>query len=258
MSECKCENCGHEFKPNEGLYNTPSGLFCCNCYDNLGMKKKVWDEIKKQSPLAINLGKMALLSVGIDDRPKNTTVKYKFVRVIINDVLMPSWYFVCDKEVDVYYFFEKYYAPIIHDGVARYMRGDYNTYWGNTILRLTESPKYRHMTACTLSSTFENEMYANKCDSVKNGEIQLFNKNDMRYFTLNSNVKIIQEKYADNLTFPDEQKYDINDIVIKRWDNGIHYYAKIGKYDIISHVGQVKYNSYSDAHAECLKWLENQ
>ena len=54
------------------------------------------------------------------------------------------------------------------------------------------------------------------------------------------------------------KKYDINDIVIKRWYDGIHYYAKVGKFDIIDRLGQIKYNSYAEAHAECLKWLEKQ
>ncbi len=28
----RCKGCGKVFKPGEGLYNTPAGLFCVNCY----------------------------------------------------------------------------------------------------------------------------------------------------------------------------------------------------------------------------------
>lgn len=259
MGKCQCKNCGHEFKPNEGFYNTPLGLFCCTCYDTRGQKKKVYDHIRKQPPMEINLGKMALLNVGVDQRPENTTKSYKFVRVLFNDILMPSWYFVCDNKTDVYYFFEKYYQPIISGGVLSYMQGNKDTYWGNTILKMSESPKYRLLTPCTISNQLENETYLNRCESVNNGEILLLNKENMSYFCLvGHNIKIIQEKICENLTFPDEQKYDINDIVIKRWDNGIHFYAKVGKYDIIDRLGQVKYNTYEEAHCECIKWLEKQ
>ena len=259
MGKCKCSACGYEFKANEGLYNTPIGLFCCTCYNTRGGKKKVYDHIRKQPPMEINLGKMALLSVGIDNRPKNISTTYKFVRILVNDILMPSWYFLCDNKTDVYYFFEKYYQPIIKGGVNKYMFGDTDTYWGNTILRMSESPKYRNLSPCVISSQLENLTYINRCESVENGDILLFNKSDMGYLKLSlKNVKIIQEKVVNNMVFPDEEKYDINDIVIKRWDDGIHYYAKVGKFDIISSNGEVKYNTYAEAHAECLKWLEKQ
>ncbi len=258
MGNLKCSNCGYEFKANEGLFNTPIGLFCCTCYKS-GGKKKVYAHIRKQPPLEINLGVKALLSVGIDNRPKNTTTSYRFVRILVNDILMPSWYFVCDNKVDVYYFFEKYYQAIIKYGVNQYVRGNKDTYWGNTILRMTESPKYRDLSPCVISNQMENETYVNRCKSVENGEILLLNKDTMAYFCLVGHcVKIIQERIVDNMVFPDEQKYDINDVVIKRWDNGIHYYAKVGKYDIIDRLGQVKYNTYEEAYNECLRWLEKQ
>lgn len=28
----RCKSCGRTFKENEGLYNTPNGVFCVNCY----------------------------------------------------------------------------------------------------------------------------------------------------------------------------------------------------------------------------------
>lgn len=30
----KCKKCGKVFKPGEGLYNTPRGLFCTKCYNS--------------------------------------------------------------------------------------------------------------------------------------------------------------------------------------------------------------------------------
>lgn len=31
-TRAKCKKCGKVFKPGEGLYNTPKGMFCVKCY----------------------------------------------------------------------------------------------------------------------------------------------------------------------------------------------------------------------------------
>ena len=49
-----CKNCNKKILPDEGCYNTPSGLFCISCYDKkikeaeLITRKKILKKWKKE------------------------------------------------------------------------------------------------------------------------------------------------------------------------------------------------------------------
>lgn len=48
----KCKKCGAEIKG--GFYNTPKGVYCCECWDNVPQRKKdkaLADALRKLSAL---------------------------------------------------------------------------------------------------------------------------------------------------------------------------------------------------------------
>lgn len=54
MDGVKCCNCPKIIEvAKTGCYNTPIGIYCCDCYDKVG-KKRVTAYYKKQPLLTIN------------------------------------------------------------------------------------------------------------------------------------------------------------------------------------------------------------
>jgi len=56
------------------------------------------------------------------------------------------------------------------------------------------------------------------------------------YFTIDDNTNCIIEKVGKRL-------YTENDIKISKWNGGVHYYAKVGKIDVVDDMGEAKWVS---------------
>ena len=50
--------------------------------------------------------------------------------------------------------------------------------------------------------------------------------------------------------------YTINDIRYIQWKDGSHWYAKIGKYDVVDENGNQKWDKYNDAINAAEKFLK--
>jgi len=245
-----CKSCGYEFKPNEGLYNTPSGIFCCSCYDKPYVKKKVWDNIRNTPPLDICMGRQ----INPDNRltaPKS----YVFVRIVaIDNSVYPNWFLLAKTKNEVYHHFEKYCGKEIENGVRDFIRNNDDdnliTVFGNSISKLLKE----NVAPCTTASHLENETLLNRYDSIDKGHALLLT-NGMQYMGLLDGFKIIQTRESSVLQYPDEIKPTKEEIIIKRWDDGTHYYAKIGSFNVVDDNGNVKWTSYRRAMEEALKML---
>ena len=82
-----------------------------------------------------------------------------------------------------------------------------------------------------------------------NGKKLVINKNG-GYFPISSDQKYeIIEINNDN--------YSENDIKIKKWWGGLHYYAKVGNVDVVDDFGNVKWNSEKEAKEIALKFMQD-
>ena len=79
------------------------------------------------------------------------------------------------------------------------------------------------------STTLENKVYQGKVNTLLKGYILLLRENGS-YMVINDSIKIINTFYNDELIYPN---YTLDDIKIKRWDGGKHYYAKIGNMEVV-------------------------
>jgi hypothetical protein len=87
-----------------------------------------------------------------------------------------------------------------------------------------------------------------------NGRLQLFDRgctiylNDgLTYFSPKDNVEYEDECWKDSLEYPEPDTYTVNDIRYIQWKDGSHWYAKIGKYDVVDENGNQKWDKYNDA-----------
>ena len=60
----------------------------------------------------------------------------------------------------------------------------------------------------------------------------------------------------DVLTFPDEDKPTMDDVRFIVWAGGEHFYAKIGKLDVVDEQGNQKWNTKREAEAAARWYIE--
>lgn len=88
-----------------------------------------------------------------------------------------------------------------------------------------------------------------------------FEKTKNIYLNSGMQVITIDERFAeivsvvekDVLTFPDEEAPSDDDVRYIKWDGGVHYYAKIGKLDVVDEMGNQKWDSLEEAK-KAAKW----
>lgn len=87
-----------------------------------------------------------------------------------------------------------------------------------------------------------------------NGKLQLFDRgctiylnNGLTYFSPKDNVEYNDECWKDVLEYPEPEFYTYKDIRYIQWKDGSHWYAKIGKYDVVDENGNQKWNTRNEA-----------
>ena len=87
-----------------------------------------------------------------------------------------------------------------------------------------------------------------------NGRIQLFDRGCVQYlsdgltcFSPKDTIEYDDECWKESLEYPEPDTYTVNDIRYIQWKDGSHWYAKIGKYDVVDENGNQKWDKYNDA-----------
>lgn len=186
---------------------------------------------------------------------KNTK-KYHFVKVgLVNDpTYKGTWYFKPETKEDVDEHWNKYVACEINDGVKEYVDhlkahaegtyiGHYTTQWGSLIDTLTTATEQPSIVRIMKEET---ELYYNRMRDINAGR-EIYLSEGLTVFMLTEGYTEIREHYySDTLSFPTE-KYTLDDVRYIQWDGGRHWYAKIGKLDIVDSNGNQKWNTKSEA-----------
>lgn len=69
-------------------------------------------------------------------------------------------------------------------------------------------------------------------------------------------AEIAETAENDRLVYPGYNKPTIDDIKFIQWENGTHWYAKLGSIDIVDKKGNQKWNSRSEAEKVASEWLK--
>lgn len=182
--------------------------------------------------------------------------KYHFVKVgLVNDsTYQGTWYFKPETKEDVDEHWNKYVACEINDGVKEYVdclkahaeglcMGHSTTEWGSLMdiwASATGQPNIVRLMKA------ETELYYNRMRDINEGR-EIYLSEGLTVFMLTEGyTEIIEHYYSDTLSFPTE-KYTFDDVRYIQWDGGRHWYAKIGKLDIVDSNGNQKWNTKAEA-----------
>jgi len=103
------------------------------------------------------------------------------------------------------------------------------------------------------STRLENEIFQGKAKQLFNGRT-LYLREIGSYMIDSKDFEITDRLASDTLVYPGYTKADIK---IKKWDGGTHYYAKIGKMDVIDKEGNQKWNTRWEAQQAAEEELNN-
>lgn len=92
----------------------------------------------------------------------------------------------------------------------------------------------------------ETETINNRLNMFDNG-CPLYLINGLTSFVPNVTIDLQDECWKDTLEYPKPDTYTTNDIRYMQWKDGSHWYAKIGKYDVVDENGNQKWNTRNEA-----------
>lgn len=183
--------------------------------------------------------------------------KYKFVKIGLIEDINGIWYFEPSSIEQIKEHWRKYPASIIREGsqiIANrpFGRTDYNV-TNQFVIAVDALNKVTRGNIVTDMIQVENMAYNNRISDFENGR-KIFLTDDMRVVTLDKRFYEIKETVEkDELTFPNEDKPSLDDVRYLQWDGGEHWYAKIGKLDVVDFEGNQKWDSKEDAQ-KAAKW----
>lgn len=175
-------------------------------------------------------------------------------RLINDPTYKGAWYFKPETKEDDDEHWNKYVACEINDGVKEYVDhlkahaegayiGHYTTQWGSLIATLSDATEQPSIVRIMKEET---ELYYNRMKDINEGR-EIYLSEGLSVFMLTEGYTEIKEHYYSNtLSFPTE-KYTLDDVRYIQWDGGRHWYAKIGKLDIVDSNGNQKWNTKAEA-----------
>lgn len=146
---------------------------------------------------------------------------------------------------------EKYFANEIEKGIKEHINqvGHPSSNWGSA---LEAKAKIKGTNIIEAGCELENQINNGKINCIiKYGCIYL-NENSS-YTILSDDFEIIDRINSNEMLYPSYSKEDIN---IKQWKGGTHWYATIGSMNVIDEKGNQKWNSYGEAEKEALKFFK--
>lgn len=167
-------------------------------------------------------------------------MEYRFIK--IQDITLPKldydYMLYCDS-VELLLEHTKLYMDIhVKEGLEDYFQNNKNhstTIWRNQIESLS---KIKQMTVLDASTYLQNKVLLSKLKTIHNfGSILLSDRGT--YMLLTEHYKIVDEVISHCMVYP----YGDYSIRIIQWNGGKHYYAKVGKFDVVDKYGNQKWNS---------------
>lgn len=187
----------------------------------------------------------------------NFDKKYHFVKIKSknNNDSEGSWYLEADSLSVISEHFKKYVGAEIKQGMKEIISkasgkmGHLTNKFAQTVeMMMGIDPKPYFITATEL----ENEMLRNRLKSFADDREQYLS-DSLSVLLLSPNSEIIGEEYKDELVYPHESKPSLGDVKYMKWYGGKHFYAKIGKIDIVDKDNNQKWNTEDEAK-EAAKW----
>lgn len=113
--------------------------------------------------------------------------------------------------------------------------------------------------------TLENQTLQDRIKTFRDPNCKnLYLADNMTWFAEyeSMGVEVIQEHISHDLNYPVEEIFTYDDIRTMKWDipgmsiKGTHYYAKVGKFDVIGPDGSLKWDTETEAMNAGMWWVD--
>lgn len=167
---------------------------------------------------------------------------YRFVKVKWNNLDYKRWYLYCDSLDVMREHMEKYVKMDIATGFRDKIEHPHNHSSSNWRSGIELIQQVHGKSFFDASVQLENTMLQNKIKSLLNNKVLLLTS-ECTYMELIDEMEIVESVYMDEMIFP---QYNKSDIRVLQWAGGNHYYAKIGRMDVVYN-NQQKWDTYDEA-----------
>ena len=192
-------------------------------------------------------------------------MSYKFIKVQMKaapDGKQPTgfWLFEPQSEQQILEHWEKYARSTIGEGariLTKKIFSGTKGHFRNDFERAVET--WQTSTGDGLLNSMariEREALKNRLRSFREGR-RIYLNHSIQVVTVDSRfADIVNTTERDVLTFPDEDKPTMDDVRFIVWAGGEHFYAKIGKLDVVDEQGNQKWNTKREAEAAARWYIE--
>ena len=191
---------------------------------------------------------------------------YKFIKVQSKSLLDNAeakgyWLFCPQTEEQLIEHWNKYVKPVISDGSRKLAKKIFSGTKGHFTNDFEQAVEvWMNSTNDSLIVSIlqiENEAFRNRLQMFRSGR-EIYLSHSIQVVTVDTRfVDILTTTERNVLTFPDEERPEMKDVRFIVWEGGVHYYAKIGKLDIVDKDGNQKWNTRAEAESAA-RWYINQ
>lgn len=167
------------------------------------------------------------------------------------------WYLKADSEAMIREHYKEYVCHEIEDGTRQLIKRAMNKEEGHFIGHFApvayHTALIKELPILEAPVEVENAMLKSRLSYfLKHGVIYLPPSLSVLLWSPES-YEIIDELCKDNLVYPHEEMPSLQDFSLIQWPGGQHWYAKLGKIDILDQFGNQRWNTLEDAQETC-KW----
>lgn len=201
-------------------------------------------------------------------------MNYRFVKIKRGTEKSGNWYLNPRTEEQVVEHFKTIIGAEIRDGIKDYTKSlhkiedsskpeGFFIYHEHPVTPWSRAVEpYWHLNGgmwIEASIKLENELYIQRLESFRSGK-EMYLDNGVVETRLVDGDEIIEERFEDTLKYPEESSIRLEDVKYMKWDmpdlhiKGTHWYAKIGKRDIVDKDGNMKWDTKEEAE-KAAEWF---
>lgn len=195
--------------------------------------------------------------------------KYTFVRIKdkTDDVGQGQWYLKADSQETIMEHWLQYCKHDISEGVKEVFdmrilgyihKKHYTTQFGSMVeLKL----QMEGGNPIQKAHEFEAEILQSRLNSFREGYEQYLSKGLTVFMIDERFYEIVETVESDEMIYPEDLTISLDQVKYSQWTgydglNGTHWYAKVGKIDIVDEQGRQKWDTREEAEEAARKFVE--
>lgn len=164
-----------------------------------------------------------------------------------------TWYLLGDSTETIKEHFNVYGKDYFKQGVKAYFDyllggklKHYDHTWPQLVEIESQRPENIGLPWFIVATKLENKMLQQRLDPNFSSCNPYLGKN-MTILMNNPTIEIVETKVSEKMIYPDDEKLSLSDVRYIQWYHGKHWYAKIGKLDVVDQYGNQKWDTKEEA-----------